>query len=129
VPSRSTTTAVVSGTPGNATSTTAGDTTGTAPPVGTTTVTQDDHGRTVTVRRGDTVVVQLRGSPDAPWTTPASSNSAVLSRTSTSPANGGVNATFHAVGAGTAAVTATSTPTTGSGPPAQDFRVTIVVQG
>jgi hypothetical protein len=102
----------------------------------TVTVTEADDGKTYALHRGDRLVVQL--GPGYQWTEPASSNEAVLARTSGSTSgDGSAQATFAATTAGAADVTATGTappsPCRTANPPcmmpdyARQFRVSVSV--
>ncbi|MFF3920650.1 hypothetical protein ACFYZB_46150 [Streptomyces sp. NPDC001852] len=74
-------------------------------------LTNSDNGRSVTASLGDDIEVRLTGLHENgltwTWSTPTSSNSTVLRRTSgrTAP-NGDASATFHAEHDGTATITA-----------------------
>ncbi|MFI0742153.1 hypothetical protein ACH4PU_29390 [Streptomyces sp. NPDC021100] len=75
------------------------------------TLTNSDNGRSVTASTGDRIEVRLTGYPENKltwtWSTPASSDSAVLRRTAGRMApNGDASAAFHAEHPGTATITA-----------------------
>jgi len=72
-------------------------------------VTQADSGHSYELRKGDGLVVQLSGPSSYTWNDPASSDQAVLQRTSGS--TGAIaSATFVALAIGQSEVTATDTP-------------------
>ena len=98
-------------------------------------MTEADGGKSYTLQRGDTLVVQLSGSSGYPWTEPASSNDTVLHRTggSTTP-EGNASATFSASADGKADVTATETETCATSTPrcmiaSRAFDVSVTVVG
>ena len=98
------------------------------------TVTEADSGKSYTLHRGDRLVVQLSGS-SLDWTEPASSNDAVLHRTSGSVGtDGSAQATFSANAQGQADVTSTGDPPCRkSSPPCMApsmlFQVSVTVVG
>jgi hypothetical protein len=100
----------------------------------TITVTEADSGKSYTLHRGDHMVVQLSGS-SLDWTEPASSNDAVLHRTSGSVgADGSAQATFSANAKGQADVTSTGDPpcrksTPPCMAPSMLFQVSVTVVG
>ena len=98
----------------------------------TVTVTEADSGKSYTLHRGDHLVVQLQGN-SYEWTEPASSNDAVLHRTSGSSGTT-ATATFSATGDGKADVTSTGdAPCRKSTPPcmvpSRLFQVSVTVVG
>jgi hypothetical protein len=97
---------------------------------GTTTVTEADSGRSYQLHRGDRLVVNLAGPAIYTWTEPASSNGAVLSRTSGSP-GASAGAVFVAAAGGQAVVSATATPNCYPRclPPTRLFQVNVSVAG
>ncbi|HEX3605350.1 MAG TPA: hypothetical protein VH134_05475 [Candidatus Dormibacteraeota bacterium] len=100
-------------------------------------LTQKDSGRTITIRPGDSVEVDLAGPTDGSrWTVPMSSDTTVLKSSSGSAkSNGSARAVFGTAGPkGSADIRATKAPacayTTPHCPYAYriDFQVTVVVQ-
>jgi hypothetical protein len=97
------------------------------------TLTEADRGRTICVRRGQRIQVDL-SAEGRPWTAPAAvQSSPVLSTdTSSAGADGSAEATFSAAAAGRSVIHAEQAPgCTGSSPcPApQPFDVTVLVSG
>ena len=80
-------------------------------PPGTLTLTEADAGRSITVHRGETIVVQLHAMQAYIWSVPRSSNQAVVAqRSGTQSTNGDASGSFSAVATGTADLSATENP-------------------
>src|SRR5205807_2418441 len=100
----------------------------------TVTVTDADSGKSYTLTRGDTLVVQLSGSPGYPWTEPTSSSDSVLHRTGGSTTTAGnASATFSADAPGKADVSATESATCSTATPrcmiaTRAFNVSVTVR-
>ena len=75
-------------------------------------VTQADAGRTISLKRGSTLVVRLNGTPQFFWSAPQTSNSAALASqgSSADPTTGDALGQFTAAGAGQAEVRAMQQP-------------------
>lgn len=103
-------------------------TTITAPGGHTTTVTEADSGRTITLHRGDQLIVELSGPSLYTWDEPASSNDAVLHRT-TGSRGAAATATFLAAAPGQARVAATANPNCYPAclPPSRLFQISVSV--
>ena len=80
-------------------------------PPGTLTLTEADAGRSITVHRGETVVVQLHAMQAYVWSAPRSSNQAVMvQRSASQSSNGDAGGSFAAIATGTADLSATENP-------------------
>jgi hypothetical protein len=80
-------------------------------PPGTLTLTEADAGRSVTVHRGEAIVVQLHAMQSYVWSVPRSSNQAVVAqRSGAQSTNGDASGSFAAVAVGTADLSATEDP-------------------
>jgi hypothetical protein len=75
-------------------------------------LTQADAGRTISVKRGTTIVVRLHGTPQFFWTAPQSSNSSVLTSqgSSADPTTGNAQGRFLASAPGQAQLRAIQEP-------------------